>query len=1052
MRHGFDLGYKTWVHHGEPDLPPPPPVIDNTRQPQMSDMTALLNDLSYIPPNNEHNEPTQGDIGETSNEPTQATRNEFEELYASANEELYPGCDYVTRLDFMAKFTYFKVKGKLTDSIFNEMLEFFQNVFPISKGYKLPPSYYAIKKTFKTIELRYESIHACEHDCCLFRGDDNKDLDFCPVCNTSRWKDSNTPGKKVPKNHATGKCTKPGKMQHPVDGRAWKNFDTKYSDFAKEPRNVRLGLADDGFNLFGNFSQAYSMWPVILTTYNLPPWLCMKESSFILTFLIPGPKSPGKDIDVYLRPLIEDLKVLWDRKGVETIDVASVQKFNVRAMVLWTINDFPARSSLSGWSGQGYKACLTCNEDTPFVRMLSKTACVGHRRFLKKPHKWRSSSEFNGQTDNRDPPKEFGQVEILAQLDRLPTRLTGKHPSYGGVKIKRNVLVELNWTKRQIRLAKLRHSKWLVARPNQKWEVLEASGCVFFHTREPKFFCQFIKGVKLPDGFGSCFKHKVTDNDTNITGLKSHDCHIMMQRLLPYELQNYLPDKIAKPIIELCSLFKQICSATLMKDDMLEAQIKVVDIMCDLELIYPPALFDIMIHMVIHLPLKALEGGPIHPRWMFPFERYMTKLKGYVRNKAKPKGSIAEGYVAEEALTFSSHYFRDIRQRHVDNDKDPEVSTTSELFALACGPTLTPISYNSCVVNGVRFVVHSRDERRTTQNSGICSPGGKDREMYDGQFHEILKFSYLSFKVVLLLVKWFDTSNEGRKVKHLVLRNNMTQIDCRGEAFKNDQYILVTQVKQVFYLEDKAKPHLKVVEHVNHKKNSNRGVIVVEDDPDIIHFDNLSDLPLSTNDDITDDEDALPHDLADFDDEDLINVDDDDGVDKMSADVAWSHGGDGGGTLPEPLKIGKTGQRARSYLDRDPGRLLAFEMRWQSSGTQEYPSLIDTCYVAHTVNGEFLQDEDWRIYINHLARRGKQRGHIPGFGRVLPARATAGPSQNSLHKKVNFMMSLFKSGSKYSDMFSQFESGGASGSGGCGDDEESADDQEDEDEDGDGDS
>ncbi|GKE32982.1 hypothetical protein Tco_1452304 [Tanacetum coccineum] len=120
----------------------------------MSDMTALLNDLSYIPLNNEHNEPTQGDIGETSNEPTQATRNKFEELYANVNEELYHGCDYLTRLDFMAKFTYFKVKGKLTDSIFNEMLEFFQHVFPTTKGYKLSPSYYAIKKTFKTIGLR----------------------------------------------------------------------------------------------------------------------------------------------------------------------------------------------------------------------------------------------------------------------------------------------------------------------------------------------------------------------------------------------------------------------------------------------------------------------------------------------------------------------------------------------------------------------------------------------------------------------------------------------------------------------------------------------------------------------------------------------------------------------------------------------------------------------------------------------------------------------------------------------------------------------------------
>ncbi|GJS25909.1 hypothetical protein Tco_0486529 [Tanacetum coccineum] len=333
---------------------------------------------------------------------------EFEELYASGKkrEELYPGCDYVTRLDFMAKFTYFKVKGKLTDSIFNEILEFFQHVFPITKGYKLPPSYYAIKKTFKTIGLGYESIHACVNDCFLFRGDNNKDVHFCPVCKTSRWKDSNTPGKKVPKKvlryfpiiprlqrlyksshtakemtwHATGKCTEPGKMQHPVDGRAWKNFDTKYPNFAKEPRNVRLGLAADGFNPFGNLSQAYSMWPVILTTYNLPPWLCMKESSFMLTLLIPGPKSPGKDIDVYLRPLIGYLK-------------PEVQYENES---LWTINDFPARSSLSGWSGQGYKACPTCNEDTPSVRVLGKTAYVGHKRFLKKPHKWRRSLEFNG--------------------------------------------------------------------------------------------------------------------------------------------------------------------------------------------------------------------------------------------------------------------------------------------------------------------------------------------------------------------------------------------------------------------------------------------------------------------------------------------------------------------------------------------------------------------------------------------------------------------------------------------------------------------------------
>ncbi|PWA74461.1 hypothetical protein CTI12_AA252550 [Artemisia annua] len=71
---------------------------------------------------------------------------------------------------------------------------------------------------------------------------------------------------------------------------------------------------------------------------------------------------------------------------------------------------------------------------------------------------------------------------------------------------------------------------------------------------------------------------------------------------------------------------------------------------------------------------------------------------------------------------------------------------TPDLFALACGPLSTATSINSCVVNGVEFVVHSRDVKRTTQNSGICSPGEKPGEMYYGQLDDILEFSYTQFK------------------------------------------------------------------------------------------------------------------------------------------------------------------------------------------------------------------------------------------------------------------------------------------------------------------
>jgi len=45
------------------------------------------------------------------------------------------------------------------------------------------------------------------------------------------------------------------------------------------------------------------------------------------------------------------------------------------------------------------------------------------------------------------------------------------------------------------------------------------------------------------------------------------------------------------------------------------------------------------------------------------FYRYLGHLKSYVQNKAQPEGSIAEGYLAEEVLTFCSHYMEGMETR-----------------------------------------------------------------------------------------------------------------------------------------------------------------------------------------------------------------------------------------------------------------------------------------------------------------------------------------------------------------------------------------------------
>ena len=175
----------------------------------------------------------------------------------------------------------------------------------------------------------------------------------------------------------------------------------------------------------------------------------MKPEYFMMSLLIPGPKSPGNDIDVYLRPLVDELNELWT-DGVQTYDASTKGQFRLHAAVIWTINDFPAYANLSGWSTKGKLACPTCNKDTTslYLKHSRKICYMGHRSFLPIHHRWKKDIiNFDGKTNNKRPPDELTVNEIMQQLNKLPLLRHGKN--YPGHKRKRDEN-ELNWTKKSI--------------------------------------------------------------------------------------------------------------------------------------------------------------------------------------------------------------------------------------------------------------------------------------------------------------------------------------------------------------------------------------------------------------------------------------------------------------------------------------------------------------------------------------------------------------------------------------------------------------------------
>ena len=79
-------------------------------------------------------------------------------------------------------------------------------------------------------------------------------------------------------------------------------------------------------------------------------------------------------------------------------------------------------------------------------------------------------------------------------------------------------------------------------------------------TKEKKSFCQCLWSVKVPQGYTSNIKSLVSVNDLKLVGLKSHDCHVLMQQLLPIVIRDILPDKVRVAITCLCFVFNAICS------------------------------------------------------------------------------------------------------------------------------------------------------------------------------------------------------------------------------------------------------------------------------------------------------------------------------------------------------------------------------------------------------------------------------------------------------------------------------------------------------------
>jgi hypothetical protein len=100
----------------------------------------------------------------------------------------------------------------------------------------------------------------------------------------------------------------------------------------------------------------------------------------MMSGLIPGSRQPGNNIDTYFRPLVEDLKVLWNNNGVEVWYEHKREYFKLQAILFVTVSDSLAACNLLGQSKKVGCGCPHCfkETDSQYLSESRKPVYMGH--------------------------------------------------------------------------------------------------------------------------------------------------------------------------------------------------------------------------------------------------------------------------------------------------------------------------------------------------------------------------------------------------------------------------------------------------------------------------------------------------------------------------------------------------------------------------------------------------------------------------------------------------------------------------------------------------
>ncbi|KAK1626283.1 hypothetical protein QYE76_000598 [Lolium multiflorum] len=182
------------------------------------------------------------------------------------------------------------------------------------------------------------------------------------------------------------------------------------------------------------------------------------------------------------------------------------------------------------------------------------------------------------------------------------------------------------------------------------------AACFTTSPEELEQFFRCLLGVKVPHGYSGNISRYLDVAKKRFTGMKSHDCHVLMTQILPVAIRGIMDEHVRDTLFGLCNFFDVITRKSIGVRQLKMLQDEIVVILCELEIYFPPAFCDICVHLLLHVVEDIKQLGPTFLHNMMPFERQNGVMKGYVRNRARPDASMAKGFLTYECISFCQNY------------------------------------------------------------------------------------------------------------------------------------------------------------------------------------------------------------------------------------------------------------------------------------------------------------------------------------------------------------------------------------------------------------